>query len=98
MIEESVDFKGVAITAKGSGDYDFVSRYFNPWVGVNEDPVTGSVHTVLAAYWGDILNKRILKAYQASPRGGCIGLKIMNNGRVSLSGEAVILFRGSMII
>ncbi|MFZ5354232.1 MAG: PhzF family phenazine biosynthesis protein [Bacillota bacterium] len=92
------DFKGIGVTAKGSGEVDFVSRYFNPWAGVNEDPVTGSVHTVLASYWSERLGKNLLKAYQASPRGGYIDIAIGVNDRVALSGEAVIVLRGSISI
>ncbi len=93
----SSHIKGVAVTAL-SEKYDFVSRYFNPWVGVNEDPVTGSVHTVLASYWRNILGKDILKAYQASPRGGEIILKVLDGKRVNLIGDGVIIIEGYMYI
>lgn len=89
------DIKGVAITTMDTNKYDFVSRYFNPWAGINEDPVTGSVHTVLASYWGKILNKVEMKAYQASPRGGELILKI-NDDRVELIGDAIIVLKGEI--
>jgi len=89
------DIKGVAITTSDSNKYDFVTRYFNPWAGINEDPVTGSVHTVLASYWGEILNKVEMKAYQASPRGGELILKI-NDDRVELIGDAIIVLKGEI--
>jgi hypothetical protein len=54
-----------------SADYDFVSRFFAPRVGINEDPATGSAHCTLAPFWGERLEKSELVAYQASPRGGC---------------------------
>lgn len=90
--------KGVGVTAMGTGDYDFISRYFNPWAGVNEDPVTGSVHTLLAAYWSEILNKTDLKAYQASERGGELLLKLLGNERVEIGGKAVIISKGELCL
>lgn len=92
------DIKGIAVTSKGTGKYDFISRYFNPWAGVNEDPVTGSVHTVLASYWGNLLNKNQMRAYQASERGGEILLKIKDENRIELIGEAVIVLKGEIYI
>ena len=90
------DIKGVGVTCKGDENYDFISRYFNPWVGINEDSVTGSVHTLLANYWKGILNKNILKAYQASERGGEMLLNILNDNRVELIGKAVIVLKGEI--
>jgi PhzF family phenazine biosynthesis protein len=92
------DIKGVGITAKAEGEYDFVSRYFNPWAGVNEDPVTGSVHTLLAYYWSGILNKRELKAYQASKRGGEIILRLKGDIRLEIVGKYKIILRGEICI
>jgi PhzF family phenazine biosynthesis protein len=90
------DIKGVGVTCEGDGNYDFISRYFNPWAGINEDSVTGSVHTLLANYWKEILNKNTLKAYQASERGGEILLNILNDDRVELIGKAVIVLKGEI--
>lgn len=90
--------KGVGVTCIGNGKYDFISRYFNPWAGVNEDPVTGSVHTLLSAYWSDLLKKNEMRAYQASHRGGEILLRIERQGRVKLIGEAVIVLKGTISI
>lgn len=92
------DIKGVAITTNNTNKYDFLSRYFNPWAGINEDPVTGSVHTVLANYWGDILNKAEMTAYQASRRGGKLILKMKDNNRLELIGEAVIVLKGEIYV
>jgi len=92
------DIKGVGVTCLGDGEYDFISRYFNPWAGVNEDPVTGSVHTLLASYWGNILKKKELRAYQASRRGGEILLKAEAKGRVKLIGESAIVFKGTIFL
>ncbi|MHC1720166.1 MAG: PhzF family phenazine biosynthesis protein [Clostridiaceae bacterium] len=92
------NIKGVGVTCSGDEEYDFISRYFNPWAGVNEDPVTGSVHTLLAAYWGDILKKKELRAYQASRRGGEILLKTEMQGRVKLIGESAIVLKGTIYL
>jgi PhzF family phenazine biosynthesis protein len=90
--------RGIAVTARGDGrPYDFVSRYFAPWVGVDEDPVTGAVHCALATFWAARLGKQEMFAYQASPRGGEIGLRVAGD-RVHLRGQAVTVARGEMTI
>lgn len=81
---------GVIITAAGK-NHDFISRFFAPWVGVNEDPVTGSSHTVLAPYWGKILGMTRMSAYQASKRGGEMTVELAEE-RVLLTGKAVTVF------
>lgn len=90
--------KGVGITSIDNRKYDFITRYFNPWVGVNEDPVTGSVHTLLASYWSNILGKTELRAYQASNRGGEMTLRVKDNNRVEIIGEARIIYSGELSI
>lgn len=85
---------GIGITKK-SLTYDFESRYFNPWAGVNEDPITGSVHTVLAGYWGNMLGKSILIARQSSYRPGILKLEIREE-TVVISGNAKIIFAGKL--
>lgn len=97
-LEFKTEVKGFGVTCIGNGKYDFVSRYFNPWAGVNEDPVTGSVHTLLASYWGKLLNKNEMKAYQASDRGGEIGLRILPGSRVELVGQAVVVLKGELYL
>ena len=92
------DVKGIGVTCRGNEKYDFISRYFNPWAGINEDSVTGSVHTLLANYWSNKLNKMDMNAYQASNRSGEISLKLLENDRVRLSGEAVIVLRGELYL
>ena len=92
----AAEVKGVGVTAAGDQGYDCVSRYFNPWAGVDEDPVTGSVHTVLATYWANLLQKNTLKAFQASERGGELLLCLRDEGRLDITGEAVIVCRGEM--
>lgn len=80
-----------------TGEYDFVSRAFFPAIGIDEDPVTGSAHCALAPYWGKRLRKEELAGYQASPRGGFVGMKLKGE-RVLLSGQAVTVLRGELDI
>ena len=92
------DIRGVIVTSTGHPPRDFVSRFFAPWLGINEDPVTGAAHTVLTPYWSKILGKRILSAYQASPRGGKLIVQLDRNDRVNLIGAAVIVLRGELYL
>jgi PhzF family phenazine biosynthesis protein len=87
---------GVIVTAAGDGEYDFVSRYFVPWAGIDEDPVTGSAHCALAPFWSRVLHKTRMTAYQASARGGVIGVELAGD-RVLLTGRAVTTLRGSLV-
>lgn len=90
-----IEARGVIVSSLCSGEEDFVSRFFAPAVGVNEDPVTGSAHCVLACYWSDRLGRENLTAYQASRRGG--RLRLTHQGeRVKLSGEAVTVFKAEI--
>jgi len=91
------DVRGVIVTAKGSGEFDLVSRFFAPGAGVPEDPVTGSAHCALTPYWANKLGKTELQAYQASPRGGKLRLRLEND-RVILLGQAVITMRGELTV
>jgi PhzF family phenazine biosynthesis protein len=86
---------GVVVTAAGSGDYDFVSRYFAPAIGVAEDPVTGSAHTILAPFWQRRLGRSRMRAYQASQRGGALTIELDGN-TCALSGQAVTVLRGDL--
>lgn len=100
--------KGVIVTLKGSTEngavssdgeaYDFVSRYFAPWNGIPEDPVTGSAHTVLAYYWGRVLSKNTLFARQCSRRGGDVRMRVLEGDRVDLIGQAVTVLKGSFLL
>ncbi len=86
---------GVSVTAPGTGGTDFVSRFFGPWVGVDEDPVTGMAHTVLGPYWMKELGSTDLRARQVSARGG--SLRVLGAGdRVHVSGQAVTVVRGTL--
>ena len=76
---------------------DFISRYFNPWAGVDEDPVTGSVHSVLAGYWGAKLGKSKLLALQDSQRPGFLSLELAGE-QVFISGKARIVLMGQLAI
>ena len=90
---------GIGITKKADveSEFDFESRYFNPWYGVNEDPVTGSLHTVLSRYWSDKLLCDDLIGYQKSFRPGIIRMKRVH-GKVLLNGKARIFMKGSICI
>ncbi len=96
--EELATYRGLMVTAPGEPPYDFVSRFFAPRVGINEDPVTGSAHTLLTPYWSARLGKTEMLAYQASARGGEIGVRLLGNGRVELLGHAVIVFKGELSV
>lgn len=87
--------RGVIVTA-ASSEFDFVSRFFAPAVGVNEDPVTGSAHTMLIPYWSEKLNKAEMKAKQVSKRGGIVFCKSAGK-RVEIGGKAVTTLIGKII-
>ncbi|WP_282366267.1 PhzF family phenazine biosynthesis protein [Pseudomonas sp. PS02290] len=89
---------GVIVTAKGDGErYDFVSRYFAPGIGINEDPVTGSTHCSLIPYWSARLNKFSLTGYQASARGGELFCRLEGD-RVKIGGYATLVASGALIL
>lgn len=87
------EVKGVSVTSEASGGYDIVSRFFAPWLGIDEDPVTGSLHTILTPYWCGKLGKKELLAFQASERSGEMNLS-MDDERVYVTGEAITLVEG----
>lgn len=89
----------VVVTSPSTTDaIDFMSRHFGPWVGINEDPVTGAAHCGLAVFWGNKLNKTIMTGYQASLRGGEVKVELLGNDRVMLSGQAVTVLKGTMVV
>ena len=93
---KTLPVQGVIVTsAAASSKYDFVSRYFAPKVGVDEDPVTGSAHCSLGPFWSQRLGKTEFVAYQASARGGIVGVRLSQD-RVYLSGRAVTILRGEL--
>jgi predicted PhzF superfamily epimerase YddE/YHI9 len=92
-----IPVRGVIVTNRGSGEYDFVSRFFAPGSGVDEDPVTGSAHCCLTPYWAAKLGKTKMVAYQASARGGVVRVRLEGD-RVKLAGRAVTILRGDLVV
>ncbi len=88
--------RGVIVTAQGSEPFDFVSRFFAPGVGIDEDPVTGSAHCALTPYWARVLAKQTMRAFQASPRSGLLDVEMVGD-RVRLRGQAVTVLRGTLL-
>lgn len=94
----TVHARGVMVTSVSeTPGYDFVSRFFGPAAGVNEDPVTGSAHCCLGPYWRKKTGRSEFLAYQASERGGVVGVRVTGD-RVKLLGKAVMVFRGEMCV
>jgi predicted PhzF superfamily epimerase YddE/YHI9 len=92
----AMGLRGLMITARSAGsDYDFVSRFFAPQAGVPEDSVTGSAHCCLGPYWACRLGRSELVGYQASQRGGTVGVRVKGD-RVELIGQAVTVLEGSL--
>jgi predicted PhzF superfamily epimerase YddE/YHI9 len=88
--------RGVIVTARAStAGFDFVSRFFAPAVGVDEDPVTGSAHCALGPYWGERLGKTEMTGYQVSARGGIVRVRLAGE-RVILGGQAVTVMTGEL--
>jgi PhzF family phenazine biosynthesis protein len=96
-ILESIAARGFIVTSlSGSGEYDFVSRFFAPALGVREDPVTGSAHCCLGPFWSTRLAKDSMTGYQASLRGGVVRVTVQGD-RVLLGGQAVTVLRGELL-
>lgn len=92
-----IDARGVMVTARHDDpQVDFISRFFAPGSGIDEDPVTGSAHCCLAPYWAAKLGKQALTAHQASPRGGVLHVR-PEGDRVKLGGQAVTVLRGHLV-
>jgi PhzF family phenazine biosynthesis protein len=93
----SLPVRGVIVTARASmPGFDFVSRFFAPGSGIDEDPVTGSAHTALGPYWSGLLGKCEFMAFQASARGGVIKVRVEGD-RVKLGGQAVTVMTGELL-
>jgi predicted PhzF superfamily epimerase YddE/YHI9 len=89
--------RGVIVTSSAAGkNYDYVSRFFAPSAGVEEDPVTGSAHCCLGPYWKERLGRDNLVGYQASARGGFVRTRCEAD-RVILSGQAITVLRGELL-
>jgi PhzF family phenazine biosynthesis protein len=94
---EQYPVRGVIVTSRSSSsEYDFVSRFFAPSVGVDEDPVTGSAHCCLGPYWAQKMDRVMLTARQVSGRGGVVKVRVDPN-RVALTGRAVTVVLGEII-
>lgn len=94
---ESVECRGVTVTSvSGDGACDFVSRFFAPKVGINEDPVTGSAHCRLVPYWSARLGRAEMLAHQVSARGGVLRVRL-DGDRVRMAGQAVTVLRGELL-
>lgn len=95
---QTIETRGVILTSRGDAQaIDFVSRFFAPRCGINEDPVTGSAHCCLAPYWSSVIGKDKLAGYQASRRGGTVHCEV-NGDRVLLSGNAVTVMRAELAV
>lgn len=93
-----LDARGIIITARNDrAGFDIVSRFFAPAAGVAEDPVTGSAHTTLAPWWAERLGSTMIRAEQASRRGGTIDIELVDR-RVRLTGQAVTVARGQLLV
>lgn len=91
-----IPVRGVIVTSR-SPEFDFVSRFFAPGSGIDEDPVTGSAHCCLTPYWSAKLGKEEMTAFQASRRGGVVHVRLAGD-RVKLGGEAVTVLRGELTV
>ena len=95
---KQLDAQGVIATSLSDmAEFDFISRYFAPRLGIDEDPVTGSAHCSMGPYWGKTLNKKILRAKQVSDRGGELQIRI-ESGRTFIRGQAVTVLSGKIHI
>jgi PhzF family phenazine biosynthesis protein len=92
-----IPVRGVIVTARSrKPEFDFISRFFAPGSGIDEDPVTGSAHTALGPWWGPKLGKTEMTAYQASPRGGVVRLGLSGD-RIILAGQAVTMMHATLL-
>jgi len=98
LVKTHKTINGVLVTAPSTGEYDFHSRYFWPWSGSNEDPVTGATHTFLTKYWSKRLNKTKMKSFQASKRTGFMEVELIEKNQLLIKGEAVLIFKGQLLI
>lgn len=99
LLRSHDSINGVLVTAESKHDeYNFHSRYFWPWSGTNEDPVTGGTHTFLTPYWSERLGKRALKSFQSSARTGFMDVELTDDHTLLIKGEAVIALKGQLYI
>ena len=97
---KTLSVPGVIVTSVGETDseYDFISRFFAPGLGIDEDPVTGAAHCCLAPFWRNKLEQDEFVAYQASLRGGVVKVKYDGRARVFLQGQAVTIMKGELLL
>jgi PhzF family phenazine biosynthesis protein len=94
---KKITVRGIIVTSRSSSpQYDFISRFFAPGSGIDEDPVTGSAHSCLGPFWQSRLHKNNFVAYQASPRGGVVHVRLEGD-RVKLAGKALTMLRGELL-
>lgn len=94
---KQLETRGIIVTARAAGEgVDFVSRFFAPGTGIDEDPVTGSAHCCLGPYWQQRLGRDVFTARQVSERGGLVKV-LVRGDRVVLMGQAVTVFRGELL-
>ncbi len=94
---KTLSVRGIMVTSvAASSEYDFVSRFFAPGAGIDEDPVTGSAHCCLGPYWSKELEKNELIAYQVSERGGMVRVRVMGE-RVRLGGRGTTVLVGELV-
>lgn len=100
----TLEARGVVVSARSDarvGGFDYVLRWFGPRVGIAEDMVTGTAHCALGPYWAERMNKTEFTAYQASPRGGVVRVRLVTGnaggGRVKIGGQAVTVLRGELL-
>ncbi len=95
LLKSHKNINGVLVTSTSNKkNYDFESRYFWPWSGGNEDPVTGGTHTFLAKYWGDKLNKTKMNSFQCSERSGFMEVILKNDSKLLIRSKAQLVFEG----
>ncbi len=98
LVGSSDAIKEVVITSvSDNSNFDYYLRSFCPWIGIDEDPVTGSVHSILGNFWRKKLQKEHMNVYQASPRGGELLVKVLAN-QVIIGGDAVVILRGEIAV
>ena len=98
LFESTKKYNGVLITAKSANDeYDFHSRYFWPWSGTFEDPVTGGTHTFLTPYWNKRLAKTKMNSFQSSERTGFMEVELLSDSNLIIKGDAIIVFKGNLM-
>lgn len=95
LILSTIPARGIIVTAPGD-EVDFVSRFFAPQSGIDEDPVTGSAHTTLIPYWAERLNKNVMTARQVSPRGGFLRCELAGN-RTLIGGQVRLYLTGEIL-